>query len=130
MTGLTDQQALKALDAADLAGTVAQRDDDAPEGEVVAQSPGPGKMVSRGASVTIFVSTGAVSVPDVLGELRKAAVTALKKAGFVVSISEQPTTDPAESNRVTNQFPPGGSRGRRGDTVTITVGVLQSAPPP
>jgi serine/threonine-protein kinase len=130
VTGLDDQQALNVLGDAELTGMVVQRDDDAPEGQVVAQSPGAGRMVNRGASVTIFVSTGAVSVPDVLGQTRKAAVTALKKAGFVVSVSETTTTDPSEANHVTNQFPPGGSRGRRGDTVTITVGVLEAPPPP
>ena len=130
VTGLSDEQALRALEAEDLGGNVVLRDDDAPAGEVVGQSPGAGKMVAPGTQVTIFVSSGAVLVPDVRGQDRKAAVTALKKAGFVVSISEESTTDPAESNRVISQFPPGGSRGQRGDTVTITVGVLESAPPP
>jgi serine/threonine-protein kinase len=130
VTGLTDQQALNVLEDAELTGMIQQRDDDAPAGEVVAQSPGAGRQVPRNSQVTIFVSTGAISVPDVVGELRKTAVNELKKAGFVVSISEETTSDPNESNRVLNQFPPGGSRGRRGDTVTITVGVLQAAPVP
>jgi beta-lactam-binding protein with PASTA domain len=80
--------------------------------------------------VTVFVSSGAISVPDVIGDARRAAVTELKRAGFVVAVNEQPTTDQAQSNRVTNQFPPAGSRGQRGDTVTITVGVFEAPPPP
>ena len=72
--------------------------------------------------MTVFVSTGAVSVPDVIGELRKTAVNTLKKAGFVVSATEQDTDDPDQVGRVITQFPPGGSRGARGDTVTIAVG--------
>lgn len=130
VTGLDDQAALNALEDAELAGNIVQRDDEAPAGEVVAQSPGSGRMVPRNSQVTIFVSTGAITVPDVLGQARKTAVNTLKKAGFVPAISEETTTDPAEANRVINQFPPGGSRGQRGDTVTITVGALQSAPPP
>jgi serine/threonine-protein kinase len=86
-------------------------------------------MVKAGSAVTIFVSTGAISVPSVLGQDRAPAVTALKRAGFVVAIEEQPTTDVAQSNRVLNQFPPGGSRGQRGDTVTISVGVLEPTVP-
>ncbi len=130
VTGLNDQQALDALEAVELGGNVVQRDDEAPAGEVVGQSPGAGRMVARGTQVTIFVSTGVVVVPDVRGQQRKAAVTALKQEGFIVSVSEEPTTDVDESNRVINQFPPGGSRGQRGDTVTITVGVLEAPPPP
>jgi beta-lactam-binding protein with PASTA domain len=130
VTGLDDQQALNVLEEAELAGNVVQRDDDAPAGEVVGQSPGAGRMVPRNAQVTIFVSTGAVSIPDVLGQTRKSAVTELKRAGFSVSITEEPTPDLTEEGRVIDQFPPAGSRGQRGDTVTITVGVAEELPPP
>ncbi len=124
VVGLDDQQALSILSDAELGGNVVQRDDDAPAGQVVGQSPGPGRLVRPGAQVTIFVSSGAVSVPDVVGEARKAAVTQLKQAGFTPSVTEEPTTDPAQDGLVTNQFPPAGSRGQRGDLVTITVAVL------
>jgi beta-lactam-binding protein with PASTA domain len=50
-------------------------------------------------------------------------VTALKKAGFTAAVTEETTEDPAQVGRVISEFPPGGSRGRRGDTVTISVGV-------
>jgi serine/threonine-protein kinase len=126
--GLQDDQALARLQSADLAGTVVQRDSDEPAGKVVAQSPTAGNLVRSGSPVTIFVSSGAISVPNVLGQDRASAVTALKRAGFVVAINEQPTTDAAQSNRVLNQFPPGGSRGQRGDTVTISVGVVETTP--
>jgi len=80
-------------------------------------------VVARGSQVTIFASTGAITVPDVVGQDRKTAVTALKKAGFVVAVTEETTDDPAQVNRVISEFPPAGSRGQRGDTVTISVGV-------
>jgi eukaryotic-like serine/threonine-protein kinase len=127
--GLQDDQALARLQSADLAGTVVQRDSDEPAGKVVAQSPTAGTLVKAGSPVTIFVSSGAISVPNVLGQDRASAVTALKRAGFVVAINEQPTTDVAESNRVLNQFPPAGSRAQRGDTVTISVGVVEEVVP-
>jgi beta-lactam-binding protein with PASTA domain len=60
----------------------------------------------------------------VTGLTRKQAVTEIKRAGFTPSVTEEPTTDSTESGRVLNQFPPSGSRGQRGDLVTITVGVL------
>ena len=66
--------------------------------------------------MTIFVSSGAISVPDVVGDARRAAVTELKRAGFVVAVDEQPTTDPAQDGLVTNQFPAGGGRAGSGAT--------------
>jgi eukaryotic-like serine/threonine-protein kinase len=123
VVGLDDQAALAELQDAGLSGVLVQRDSTEPEGRVLNQSPGAGKLVARGSQVTIFASTGAITVPDVVGQDRRTAVTALKKAGFVVSVTEQSTSDPGEVNRVISEFPPAGSRGQRGDTVTISVGV-------
>ena len=122
VVGLDDQAALSTLSQSDLGGSVVQRDDDRPAGQVIAQSPGPGQLVKPGTQVTIFVSSGAIRVPDVLGELRKTAVAELKKAGFVAQITESPTDDPSQVGLVTQQFPPAGARGQRGDVISITIG--------
>jgi eukaryotic-like serine/threonine-protein kinase len=123
VVGLDDQAALASLQGAGLSGVLVQRDSTEPEGKVLSQSPGSGKLVARGSQVTIFASTGAITVPDVVGQARKTAVNALKKAGFTAAVTEQNTDDPTEVGVVISEFPPGGSRGRRGDTVTISVGV-------
>ena len=123
VVGLNDQAALAALSNVGLSGTEVQKDSTEPQGKVLSQSPGAGKRVGRGSQVTIFASTGAITVPDVTGLLRKDAVNTLKKAGFTVAVTEQTTTDPNEVGFVISEFPPGGSRGQRGDTVTISVGV-------
>jgi len=123
VVGLNDQAALSALSNAGLSGTEVQKDSTEPAGKVLSQSPGAGKRVARGSQVTIFASIGAITVPDVIGQLRKAAVTTLKQAGFTVAVTEQTTSDPAEVGVVLSEFPPSGSRGQRGDTVTIAVGV-------
>jgi eukaryotic-like serine/threonine-protein kinase len=123
VTGLDDQAALAALQNAGLSGVLVQRDSTEPEGTVLNQSPGAGKLVARGSQVTVFASTGAITVPDVVGQNRKTAVNALKKAGFTAAVTEENTDDPAQVRRVISEFPPGGSRGRRGDTVMISVGV-------
>ena len=122
VVGLDDRAALTALTNAGLSGTEVQRDSTEPQGKVLSQSPGAGKRVNRGSQVTIFASTGAITVPDVVGQTRKAAVSALKKAGFVPAVTEQTTTDPSQIGFVISEFPPSGSRGQRGDTVTIAVG--------
>jgi serine/threonine-protein kinase len=129
VVGLDDQAALAALQSAGLSGVLVQRDSTEPEGRVLSQSPGSGKLVARGTQVTIFASTGAITVPDVVGEARKTAVTALKKAGFTPAVTEETTDDPTQVGRVISVFPPSGSRGRRGDTVTISVGVASTTPP-
>jgi beta-lactam-binding protein with PASTA domain/predicted Ser/Thr protein kinase len=126
VVGLNDQSALATLSNAGLSGTEVQKDSTEPQGKVLSQSPGAGKRVGRGSQVTIFASTGAITVPDVTGQLRKDAVNTLKKAGFTAAVTEQPTSDPTEVGVVLSEFPPSGSRGQRGDTVTISVGV--SAP--
>jgi beta-lactam-binding protein with PASTA domain len=79
--------------------------------------------------VTIFASTGAVSVPNVVGQSQQSAVTAIKRAGFVAAVTQQQTSDPAQVGRVISEFPPGGSRGQRGDTVTIAVGTSSTTTP-
>jgi eukaryotic-like serine/threonine-protein kinase len=129
VVGLDDQAALAALQDAGLSGVLVQRDSTEPEGKVLNQSPGAGKLVARGSQVTIFASTGAITVPDVVGQDRKTAVTALKKAGFTAAVTEETTDDPTQVGRVISEFPPGGSRGRRGDTVTISVGVATQTTP-
>jgi beta-lactam-binding protein with PASTA domain/predicted Ser/Thr protein kinase len=123
VVGLNDQAALAALGNAGLSGTEVQRDSTEPQGKVLSQSPAAGKQVARGSQVTIFASTGAITVPSVIGQTRKAAVSALKKAGFVPAVTEENTTDPTQVGVVISEFPPGGSRGQRGDTVTVSVGI-------
>jgi eukaryotic-like serine/threonine-protein kinase len=123
VVALDEQAALAALSDAGLSGTLVQRDSTEPQGEVLSQSPAAGKRVPRGSQVTVFASTGAITVPDVAGQARKTAVTTLKRAGFVVAVTEEETTDPTQIGRVISEFPPSGSRGQRGDTVTISVGV-------
>jgi serine/threonine-protein kinase len=124
--GLTDQAALNALANAGLSGAEVQQESTEPQGKVLNQSPGSGKRVNRGTQVTIFVSNGAITVPDVTGQPRQTAVTALKKAGFTVAVSEVQTTDPTQIGFVISEFPPSGSRGQRGDTVTISVGAAST----
>ena len=123
VVGLDDQAALAELSNAGLSGALVQRESTEAQGQVLSQSPAAGQRVQRGSQVTIFASTGAITVPAVVGQTRKAAVTALKRAGFAVAVTEEETTDPAEIGVVISEFPPAGSRGQRGDTVTITVGV-------
>jgi eukaryotic-like serine/threonine-protein kinase len=100
------------------------KDDDAAEGTVIGQSPGPGSELERNDRVTIVVSTGAgsVIVPGVVGQSEDAARSRLQAAGLSVDVIEQETDDRGDDGRVLDQAPPAGSRVRQGEAVTIVVG--------
>ena len=132
--GQDDQAALNALANAGLSGTRGPaRLRPSPQGKVVGQSPGAGKRVGRGSRCDDLRLHRRDHRPRAsVGQPRKTAVNALKKAGFVVAVTEQETSDPAQVGGVISEFPPGGSRGQRGDTVTISVGIAsrRARPPP
>ncbi len=102
------------------------KDDDAPEGTVIGQDPGPGSELERNDRVTLIASTGAgsVIVPDVVGQSEDAARSRLQGAGLSVDVIEQETDERGDDGRVLEQAPPPGSRIRGGDQVTIVVGVF------
>ena len=130
--GLSQQIAENQIEAADLIPNVETQDSDQPEGTVVAQDPAALSEIESGSEVTIVVSTGAgsVIVPDVEGLFQDGAVRILRNRGLDVVVQEEPTTDPAEDERVLDQAPEPGLRVRQGDTVSIVVGVLEEAPDP
>jgi serine/threonine-protein kinase len=84
--------------------------------------------VPKGSTVTIVVSTGTqqVSVPNVVGRGAQTATGILESKGFRVREQSQPVTDPAQDGKVQDQFPSSGTQANKGDTVTITVGQLQT----
>jgi eukaryotic-like serine/threonine-protein kinase len=89
LRSLTLSEAQDALRAVGLQGEVSGREySDAPEGQVIAQSPGRGNEVDRGATVGLTLSDGPapVTVPNVRGQLRDEAVETLEELGFEVEI--------------------------------------------
>lgn len=110
---------------------VETRNDDAEEGTVIGQDPGPDSTLRRGEQVTIIVSTGAGSVlmPSVEGQSQEAAVDTLSSRGLNVDIQIRETEFADEDRRVLDQAPASGTRLRAGDTVTIVVGEFTEPPP-
>jgi serine/threonine-protein kinase len=123
VVGLDESQARSVIRDADLVPEV-ERDagSSAPEGEVTEQDPQAGDRVKKGSTVTIFVSEGLVTVPDVEGRTQSSATRILRQAGFNVDPENQPTSNPDNDGRVLNQSPNGGARRPRGSTVTIFIG--------
>ena len=100
-----------------------------PAGQVISQNPS-GGTAAPGATITITVSGGAVSVPSVVGDSQQTASQVLTTAGFQVSV--QNGSGPAQyaNGTVFQQNPPNGTA-VKGSTVTIFVqtGQSPSAPP-
>lgn len=69
---------------------------------------------------------GGVSVPDVTGLTEAGATSALRDAGFDVSVMDVPTDSGAGTALYTN--PQVGARARRGSTVELGVGVPRTVP--
>jgi serine/threonine-protein kinase len=98
------------------------------EGLVISSSPGADRVVMRGSTVTLTVSTGPklVTVPYVVGYDADDAVDDLEDAGFTVAVTTTAVSSGGDVGEVVAQDPPGG-RLAEGATVTVTVGVRQSS---
>lgn len=122
LIGLQAEAALSALEGEGLVGSIVERDVSAPTGEVVSQSPSAGSKIKKGSQVTLFVSSGAVVIPNLIGETRASAVRQLRALGLKTRVVQDPSAPPEDFGLVVDTYPPVGSRAKRGDTVTITVG--------
>jgi eukaryotic-like serine/threonine-protein kinase len=114
-------QALSDLRAANLRWKIQQVDNDAPQGQVFAQSPKAGARVDESSSVTLKVSKGPkpVIVPGVVGSTFESANSALMGAGFAVRRKD--VEDNAPKDTVIAQTPDAGTYQPPGTTVTLTV---------
>ena len=97
---------------------------------MIDQDPRSGASLSRGGTVTLFVSKGPKqsTIPDVTSQDEASARQVLEQSGFSVDVQEQDTTDPNQDGIVLSQDPPGGTRAKPGTTVTIFVGRLVGVP--
>jgi eukaryotic-like serine/threonine-protein kinase len=91
---------------------------------VISQSPSAGSEVESGSTVAIVVSSGeeVASVPNVIGQLRREAVEAVRAEGLAPFVEEEETEVPSQVGRVVDQFPPPGKELRPGSEVTVVVG--------
>ena len=100
-----------------------------PAGQVISQNPS-GGTAAPGATITITVSGGAVSVPSVVGDSQATASQVLTTAGFQVSVQQGSGPAQYANGTVFSQQPANGTA-TKGSTVTIFVqnGQSPSAPP-
>jgi serine/threonine-protein kinase len=107
-------------------GTVTRRESEQPADTVLGQTPAAGATLPSGGEVELTVAQAPqeVAVPDVRGAARAAASKALERAGLEVRETARKTTEQAQKGVVLGQSPAGGTRVRKGSTVTIEVGEL------
>lgn len=124
VVGSFEQEAIAFLEAEGLVlGTVERVfDDDAGEGEVLAQDPEAEAMVTPGDTFNLTVSQGAemIDVPDVRGEELDRAVEILEDAGFEVTVQEE-FSDGTPEGRVTRTSPAHRTPAAAGSFVTVYV---------
>ena len=106
-------------------GTVTpQNDDTVPENTIISSSPKAGETVLGGATIDIFVSqgSGVVTVPNVQGQTREAAVSLLQgdPFEFIVTVVDEASTT-IEKGRVVRTAPVIGAEGTKGGSLTLYV---------
>ena len=107
------------------ARTVDEASSTVASGRVTRTDPPAGTNVSKGTTVTIFVSSGTqqVQVTDTRGQSAAQAQQTLSAEGFNVVVNTVNTTNPNKDGVVLTQNPNSGQR-PRASTVTIGVGQL------
>ena len=121
LTGFQFQDAKELLES-DKYGLKVKRNNQessAPENEVINSNPPQGTEVARGSTVTLLVSQGQATVPNLVGMDVDDAEDALKDAGLKSSTTEEPSAQP--EGIVTAQSVPQGQQRPRGSTIELTV---------
>ncbi len=136
--GLREQQAQIRIQDNGLEALSRSAQSDRPPGVVFAEKPGAGTQLGKGQTVTIFVSSGRLAVPDVtalpladaqhakpvvvprvVGQTQGAAVQALTALGLKPVLQNVPSDQPAGT--VVGQKPPAGKEVDKGAEVTVNV---------
>ena len=106
-------------------GTVTEQNDDSVEaGTIISSSPEVGEQVLGGATIDLFISqgSGVVTVPNVQGQTREAAVSLLQGEPFefIVTVVDEASTT-IERGRVVRTAPVIGATGTKGGPLTLYV---------
>jgi len=117
--GLREQQAEIRIQDRGLEPLPRSAQSDRPQGVVFAEKPGAGTQLDKGQTVTIFVSSGRLAVPDVTGSTLADTQQKLEALGFKVEVKRVASTK--QKGIVLDQDPAAGVTALRGTTVTLNV---------
>ncbi|MCR8670494.1 Stk1 family PASTA domain-containing Ser/Thr kinase, partial [Agrococcus sp. HG114] len=123
VAGLTEDEAVAAVEEAGLEPEVRRMIDEADAGTVLRSEPDSGVRLAPGSPVTVVVSNGPPPVPLIsVANLTEAqARQALEAAGYVVGEVTRATSPTVEIDRVINTEPSAGTDLSRGETVSIVL---------
>ncbi|HTK98213.1 MAG TPA: PQQ-dependent sugar dehydrogenase [Pseudomonadales bacterium] len=126
VVGQTQAAATSAITRAGLnVGTVTtSRSATVAAGNVISQNPAAGATVAPASTVNLVVSSGPaaqVTVPNVVGQTKAAATTAITNAGLRVGTVTNAASSTVPSGNVINQTPVSGTSVAATSTVNLTV---------
>ena len=119
LVGVDLKEANRLLARAGIRSKVQRVQSDQPAGTIVRQAPPTLRGLPTGARVTLFVSSGVIVVPRVVGLHGDQAILALRRAKLDVETVARASTQP--DGIVIDQRPAGGDHARPGTTVQIEV---------
>ena len=132
LAGRSEEDVRDALEAAGLeAGATRTANSPwVPQGMLVATDPAGGTTVPSGSEVQLVLSTGRVTVPQLVGLSRQEAVAAL--GADAVRLSSEVVTTPragVPAGQVVDQSVDAGQSAPQGSTITLTVAVAPEPEP-
>lgn len=92
-----------------------------PAGMVVSTEPGAGQSVDNGSTVNLVLSSGKVTVPQLVGLSRDQAIAALTDKDVLLNTQIQTEHSSQPAGTVLSQSSAAGSSVAQGSTVTITI---------
>jgi serine/threonine-protein kinase len=117
--GLREQQAEIRIEDRGLEALARSAQSNRPQGVVFAEKPGAGTQLDKGQTVTIFVSSGRLAVPNVTGLRLTDAQQKSEALGLKVEVRRVASTK--LKGFVIDQDPVAGVSALRGTTVTLSV---------
>ncbi|MEU4510798.1 Stk1 family PASTA domain-containing Ser/Thr kinase [Nonomuraea wenchangensis] len=119
LIGLSQEDAIAALEKEGLRGTVKTKVSSKKQGTVIDTRPKAGEEIEEDGTVTLYVPKELGEVPSVIGLTQEDASAQIKAAGFRVKVVPQPSDQP--QGTVIQQNPGEGAKLAPNTTITIVV---------
>ncbi|MER7361762.1 Stk1 family PASTA domain-containing Ser/Thr kinase [Nonomuraea wenchangensis] len=119
LIGLSQEDAMAALEKEGLRGTVKTKVSSKKQGTVIDTRPKAGEEIEENGTVTLYVPKELGEVPSVIGLTQEDASAQIKSAGFRVKVVPQPSDQP--QGTVIQQNPGEGAKLAPNTTITIVV---------
>jgi serine/threonine-protein kinase len=128
VSGMSEDEARSRLEEDDLTvgGTESENSPDVPAGMVTKSEPGAGQTVQEGAEVSLYLSTGNTTIPNVVGQSKEGAEAQLSNLGLGTIQWDEEETDEVPPGTVVRTDPEAGDV-PQGQSVTV---YLATAPAP